>query len=280
MELQIKKFDNRSVVDKRRKFSSPIIVVIGKRNTGKSELIKNIMFCNSDIPSGIIISPTESGNSFYSDFCPGIFVHSQYDSELIKKIIKRQKKLIKKKGKHPSNDFFIILDDCMYDSKTIGRDINIREIFLNGRHYQIFLILSLQYVMDLPVSLRSNIDYVFCLRENNLQNVEKLYKSFFGIFPSKIFFNQAFSKITENYGSIVLDNTSRSNRIDECIFWFRATFPLPNFRIGNKKLWKMHDKYYEDVSDASEDEKESKAFDDIKTKTSQKLKTILTNKTK
>ena len=32
--------------------------------------------------------------------------------------------------------------------------------------------------MDLPPALRANVDYVFILRENIIQNREKLYKSF------------------------------------------------------------------------------------------------------
>lgn len=272
MELQIKKFNVSLFEQKRKQGSSPITIIIGKRNTGKSQIIKAIMHANRDIPSGIAISPTETSNSFYSTFCPKLFVHTAYNPQIIENIIKKQKEKIKKYGKRPENDFFLILDDCMFESKKIGRDVGIREIFLNGRHYQIFLILSLQYVMDLPVVLRSNADYVFCLRENNLQNVEKLYKCFFGIFPSKGMFNQAFAGITENYGSIVLDNTSRSNKINSCVYWFRAPYPSKDFRIGNKKFWKLHNKYYNEDSDQDEDEQN----DDLILSPQAKLKTILT----
>ena len=99
--------------------------------------------------------------------------------------------------------------------------------------------------MDLPVALRSNIDYVFCMHENNVANVERLYKSFFGIFQTKNAFSQAFNVITENYGSMVCDNLSRSNRIDECVFWFRAAYPCPSFKMGSQKFWKFHNNFYD-----------------------------------
>lgn len=255
--LQIKKFDATIISQKRRSESAPIICVIGKRNTGKSEVIRNLLYHNRTIPTGIVISPTESGNSFYSKFCPDLFIHHEFNPDLLRIILKRQKRKVKLYGKNPKNDFFLILDDCMYNSKEICNNIHIKEIFRNGRHFQIMLIMSAQYVMDLPVSLRSNIDYVFCMRENNIQNAERLYKSFFGIFSNKNMFIQAFNVITENYGSIVLDNLSRSNRICECVYWFRAPFPPPVFRLGSAKMWKTHQQKY-DESRLLEDDHDTK----------------------
>lgn len=283
MEIQIKRFDPDNIVNKRHQYSSPITVVIGKRNTGKSQLIKSILYANKDIPSGIVISPTDAGNSFYSSFCPEIFIHYQYNPKLLKNIIKRQKKKIKKYGKIPNNDFFIVLDDCMYNTRAINRDVHLREIFLNGRHLQIYLIMSVQYVMDLPVSLRSNIDYVFCMKENNLQNIDKLYKSFFGVFPSKSSFTQAFSKMTDNYGSMVLDNTSRSSHLDSCIFWFRAKFPSPEFKLGNSQIWllnniilkKKNDYDISSSSSSSEGHEQKKKKRSKKNKADSILKTIM-----
>ena len=43
------------------------------------------------------------------------------------------------------------------------------------------LLLSAQYVMDLPPDLRTQVDYVFSLRENVMSNREKLYKQFFAL---------------------------------------------------------------------------------------------------
>ena len=114
---------------------------------------------------------------------------------------------------------FVLMDDCMYDNKFM-RDTCIRQCFMNGRHWKIFFMLTMQYCMDLPPALRANVDYVFILRENIIQNREKLYKSFFGIFPSFDMFNKVMDACTENYECIVLDNTSKSNRIEDCVFWY------------------------------------------------------------
>jgi Poxvirus A32 protein len=228
------------VTDKIRSESSPVICVIGKRNTGKSQVIQSILSANRTIPSGIIMCPTETGNAFYSNFCPDSFIYNDFEPDILKKIMNRQKNIIKERGKHPENDFFIILDDCMYNSKEICNNLHIKEIFRNGRHFQITIVVAVQYVMDLPIALRSNIDLVFCMRENNLNNLDRLYKSFFGIFPTKNDFIQAFNKITENYGAIVVDTLSRSNCIQDCVFWYRAEYPCKPFKIGSEEFWQFH----------------------------------------
>jgi len=97
--------------------------------------------------------------------------------------------------------------------------------------------------MDLTPDLRANIDYIFILRENILQNREKIYKNFFGIFPSFDMFNQVMNSCTENYECLVLDNTSRSNKIEDCVFWYKAKLHS-NFRIGSPALWAFHNKNY------------------------------------
>ena len=128
----------------------------------------------------------------------------------------------------------MLVDDCMYDSKFL-KDTCIRQCFMNGRHLKIFFMLTMQYVMDLPPALRANVDYVFILRENIIQNREKLYKSFFGIFPSFDMFCKVNDSCQENYDCLVLDNTVKSTSIQDCFFWYKATV-RKNFKVGSPEL--------------------------------------------
>ena len=98
--------------------------------------------------------------------------------------------------------------------------------------------------MDLPPDLRANIDYIFILRENIIQNQEKLYKNFFGIFPQFSIFQDVMNTCTEGYDCLVLDNTSKSNNIQDCVFWYRAK-PERHFRIGSRELWNFNAKNYD-----------------------------------
>jgi len=244
MSITLQKFNPKSIEQRRVNGSGPpTCVFIGKRGTGKSTLVADILYYIRRIAGGVTISATEDGNAYYSSFVPEILIHSEYKPEIIQGIINRQKKVINGSRKGSENDVFLLLDDCMYDKKMI-KDPNIRGIFMNGRHWRITFMLTMQYCMDLPPDLRANIDYIFILRENIIQNQEKIYKNFFGIFPRFSVFQDVLNSCTEGYDCLVLDNTSKSNNIKDCVFWYRAK-PNRKFRIGSKELWDYCKKKYD-----------------------------------
>ena len=233
MDLTLRKFNPATIEDGRT------IFIIAKRNSGKSVLTKDIMFFKRHIPLGIVQSGTEEGNGYYSSFVPDIFVYSDLDLDAINRLIERQRRACKEGKARPA---FIVLDDLMYDAKFL-KDKTIRSIFMNGRHWKIFIIVTAQFAGDIPPAIRSNIDYVFVLRENILQNRERLFRNFFGIFPSFDSFCQTLDATTNNYECLVLDNTSKSNKIEDCIFWYKAD-PNRSFRMGSTKMWDYHKKTY------------------------------------
>lgn len=236
MSITLSKFNPKKIEERRVSGSGPATCVfIGKRGTGKSTLVADILYHLRHINAGVAISATEDGNAFYSNFIPELLIHPEYKPDVIQQVITRQKEAIKNKNTKSDKDVFLLLDDCMYDKKMI-RDTNIRGIFMNGRHWRITFMLTMQYCMDLPPDLRANIDYVFILRENIIQNQEKLYKNFFGIFPHFSVFQDVLNSCTEGYDCLVLDNTSKSNSIQDCVYWYRAK-PDRKFKIGSKELW-------------------------------------------
>ena len=242
MNIQLKKFKAENMADDK------VCVFIGKRGTGKSTLVTDILYHKKHLPAGIVMSATEEGNHHYKQYVPDLFIYGDYEREAIERVLERQKKLISA-GKDTGS--FILLDDCMYDRKFM-KDICIRQCFMNGRHWKLFFMLTMQYCMDLTPDLRANVDYVFILRENVLQNREKLYKSFFGVFPTFDMFNQVMNACTENYECLVLDNTSKSNKIEDCVFWYKASM-RKNFRIGSDQLWNFHKKNYNSKQDTNLD---------------------------
>jgi hypothetical protein len=234
MNIQLRKFNPASMKDDK------VCVLIGKRNTGKSTLVTDILYHKKHLPAGIVMSATEEGNHHYQQYVPDLFIYGDYDREAIERVLERQRQILLQNK--PISPAFILLDDCMYDKKFM-KDTCIRKCFMNGRHWKIFFMLTMQYCMDLTPDLRANVDYVFILRENIIQNREKLYKAFFGIFPTFDMFNQIMNACTENYECLVLDNTSKSNKIEDCVFWYKAKLH-PQFRIGSPQLWNYHKKHY------------------------------------
>ena len=235
--LSLRKFDMSRIKDDK------VVVFIGKRDTGKSFLIRDLLFHHRGVPIGTVISGTESANSFYSTIIPPLFIHEEFNTMIIANMLKRQKTLAEKIRKDletrgtTSVDprTFIIMDDCLYDS-TWTRDKYIRSLFMNGRHWKILYIVALQYCMGIPPNLRTNIDYVFILRENIVANRKRLYDQFAGMFPDFDSFCQIMDQCTENYECLVIDNNAKSNKIEDQVFWYKAA-SHPNFRIGAPEFW-------------------------------------------
>jgi hypothetical protein len=236
MQLCLRKFDPSKMKD------AATCVVLGKRNTGKSVLTKDIMWHKRDrIPAGVVFSATEEGNSFYSDWVPPTFVYSNFDRDALQGVIDTQKKR-KKEG--TASNLFLILDDCMYDKKLL-KDTSMRMLFMNGRHWKFFLLLTAQYCGDIGPDIRSNIDYVFLLRNNIPNERDKLYKNFLGMMPSFASFCQLMDNTTNDYECLVLDNTSCSNNLEDCLFWYKANPARPAFRMGAPSFWRFHSDHYD-----------------------------------
>lgn len=237
LNLRLRKFDMSKIKHDK------VVVLIGKRETGKSFLVKDLLWHHQSLPFGSVISGTEGANQFYSKVVPPMFIHEEYSPLVIANVLKRQKLIAKK----ISNDLatrgqtavdprnFLILDDCLYDQSWI-KDRNVRYLFMNGRHVHTMFIITMQYAMGIPPSLRTNIDYVFILRENIVANRRRLYEQYAGMFPDFDSFCQVMNQCTENYECLVIDNNAKSNKLEDQVFWYKAA-PRPDFRLCSPDLW-------------------------------------------
>jgi hypothetical protein len=257
MTLELKKFDMKSISFKPNENKGPVVVLIGKRDTGKSFLVRDLLYYQQDIPIGTVISGTEEGNGFYAKMVPKLFVHNEYNTAIVENILKRQRtvlKQIKKEMetyKRSSIDprAFVILDDCLYDN-TWTRDKMMRLLFMNGRHWKVMLVITMQYPLGIPPTLRTNIDFVFILRENYIANRKRIYENYAGMFPTFESFCQVMDQCTENYECLVINNNSKSNKLHDQVFWYKAE-SHNDFRLGSKEFWELS----KGISDEDEEEK-------------------------
>jgi hypothetical protein len=245
MTLELKKFDMKSISFKPNENKGPVVVLIGKRDTGKSFLVRDLLFYQQEIPIGTVISGTEEGNGFYGKMVPKLFVHNEYNSAIIENILKRQRTVLKQIKKEMETykrstidpRAFVILDDCLYDN-TWSRDKLMRLLFMNGRHWKVMLVITMQYPLGIPPTLRTNIDYVFILRENYIANRKRIYENYAGMFPTFESFCQVMDQCTENYECLVINNNSKSNKLHDQVFWYKAD-SHGDFRLGSKEFWEL-----------------------------------------
>ena len=83
MTLQLRKFDMKNIQFDTNKTQGPVIVLIGRRDTGKSFLVKDLLYYHQDIPIGTVISGTEAGNGYYAKMVPRLFIHDEYNENII-----------------------------------------------------------------------------------------------------------------------------------------------------------------------------------------------------
>lgn len=240
VSLDISFFDPRTI--KR----NSIILVIGKRGSGKSTVARDIMSYHSDIKAGLCICKTNRMNGFWSPHIPARFIHEQYSQQLTYNLLEYQeKKWLRHKRKcirhgktaklEDIKPIFAIYDDVTFD-KSFLRDQATRELFMNGRHYNIMVVITCQWMMDMDPGLRNQVDYVFMLRDNKLTNKRRMHEYFAGAIDHYSVFNRVFMTCTENREAMVLFNNSTSNYIPDSIFFYRAKVDHI-YRLGDDKYW-------------------------------------------
>ncbi len=233
MEIELRKFDINDIKDDK------VVVLIGKRETGKSFLCKDILYNHSNIPVGQVISGTEAANEFYSKMVPKLFIHEEYQPAIIQNILKRQRMMLDKWKANNTIDprAFLVLDDCLYDNSWT-KDKNVRSLFMNGRHFKILFMITMQYALGIPPNLRTNIDYIFILRENYVSNRKRLYEHYAGMFPNFEMFCQVMDQCTENYECLVVHNNAKSNKLQDQVFWYKAE-PHDDVKLGSRQFWEF-----------------------------------------
>src|SRR6185295_12335930 len=103
----------------------------------------------------------------------------------------------------------------------------------------------------------------FICKEPKLGNQKRLYEHYAGIFPTFQMFRAVLQHCTKNYGCLVIDNSSTSDKIEDQVFWYRSDLSdkpdWDNFRLCYPVFWKNNEKYLlgkekeEEVAEEDED---------------------------
>ena len=236
MKFKLRRLDMNIITD------DSVIVAIGKRRTGKSWVIRDLMYHKQNLQLGKVICPTERPSPFYSDFIPSVCIDDEYTPKKVNDILKRQKRIMNKIKKGDNDidpNFFLIMDDCLYDDSWT-KTKEMRNIFMNGRHYKILFVLAMQYVLGIPPMLRTNIDFVFLMRDNITSNRRRIYEQYAGMFPNFKFFEKVMNQCTENRECLVLHLSSLSNDLSNQVYWYKASDP-GDFKMCPEFLWQQND---------------------------------------
>ena len=106
------------------------------------------------------------------------------------------------------------------------------------RWLKVFFIITMQFPLGIQPALRTNVDYVFILREPYMNNRRRLFENYGSAFPSFEFFCQMMDQCTQNYECIVINNNTQSNKLEDTIFWYKAEVH-GEFKMGAPELWRQ-----------------------------------------
>ena len=258
--LLLTKFTPRSIKPNR------IITVIGKRGSGKTVLLRDLMYQLRDrFDLVLALTGTEASADAFRQYIPECFI---FDVE-IKKIAKAVEiaKVLRKHGN--TREILIIMDDFMDKKSILDADV-FRDIGYNGRNFNFTLIISLQYCMEMKPFLRSQIDYCFVFFEPNRSNRKKLWEYFFGIFDDFDSFTHTLSKCTRNFECMVLDTTQNTGDVQDQLHYYKSDINVSQlqFRTCKSIFWYLNDLYknssYSNVNNL---------FDDLISRTEDNKKT-------
>jgi len=157
----------------------------------------------------------------------------------------------------------LIFDDLT--SKRHFRKLDIlEELFSNGRHYHAILLISCQYVKQLPPPLRGNCDYIIILHNAKL-SCRILYEEFIGLPDSFAAFMRLMRAVTGQkdqngrplYNGLVFDNTAVSYKLEHMFFIYRTegVDALSHVKLGTES-WRTFTKTHFKDAEQEEEVKE------------------------
>jgi hypothetical protein len=230
-KLEIKRLDVKLLQPRK------IYAFFGRRGSGKTVLALDI-FGRLPLDFGIACSPTTSTISDLHQLMPKACVFQDgINQEQLMRFNDCTSGMVAN-GK--IREFGLFADDCGYDSKQFGGK-PMRMIAQNGRHQHITACWTFQYVTSLVPSVRAQCDWVFISKNAIRDDQVKLFKAFGGILGSFPVFQKVLESCTSNYSALVINASSPSMNISDCVFYYKAEWGKPKARMFRPIFWKLSD---------------------------------------
>ena len=168
--IKILYMNNFTIVNK-------ITSLLAKRNSGKSVLLKHLVESEKHKFSKIwVICPTEKINRFYSDIVDDECIFDSYDEKWVNKLIDKMTQINSNQPAKERKNVLLILDDLVSDT-NFHQSPSFKKIIIRGRHINIAIILTFQYLNLIPPTARSNLDTLF-VGQMNKQSIDLLVSEF------------------------------------------------------------------------------------------------------
>ena len=196
----------------------PHILVVGKADNGKDLVVDNIMKYYAEKYDSVlsIVCPPDRMQSFYDSDYPNTEIRCGFQEEYLKKLL-HEAMIAMSIGSE--KNCMLVIDDCI-DTTEFWDNKTVEEILMNGRHYKIPYILTMQNPARIPLEFVSTFDYIFVMNEESESNRKKIYDYYADVFPSRFAFEKIFTECTRENQAMVICRKESCDGLNKMIFWF------------------------------------------------------------
>lgn len=260
--INLKRFDI-NIVKK-----NSVCIIIGKRSTGKTTLVKDLIYNNHNIknvPDVNLFVPSELYKTKNEYSLSDNNTYHIYSSELLENITKTLRNNCKKNLVKESLSIF---DDCILKSN----DKSVKDIFINGgHHFKMTTILTITHPLDLSNQLISCTEYVFIFKNDVNSSRRNIYDKYARFLPTFEIFNDIFDSL-DDYECLVISPYSTNNIYEYPIFWYKANV---NQEKNNKRKFENTNVDHEsNKKDCVEEINNKRKYQDIQDKNTEKTNEI------
>ena len=233
-------------------------LIMGKRNTGKTVLLGDLIFHRQKMEFGMAIAGSVDSLYQIRKYHPDTFIFQHFNEDLISNFFNKVKKLNgKMRRRHLEMvDCYLILDDTGFD-QTMWQSTVLREIMQNGRQYNLSLFICMQYGKALHPNMRSQIDYAFILKEKAPEMLNKIYDCFAGgHYPDKQTFRAVLHGCTLSYKCMVIRNADvieSDGDFEGGVYFYKAKKEHKPFTVGCDAMWRYHFRKYNNHYETDEE---------------------------
>ena len=219
------------------------IGLLGQRRQGKTTLGEDLLYHIKFRRAYALCGSVGSMKSFRK------FI---FDTYIQRATIERVEELVQQQAERSEDESLteeevencLIIDDKGFDKKFM-KHATMGELASNGRQFKMATLIMVQYLYQMTTELRGNLDYIIFTREQSVDNSEKARKQYGGLCgrgaTGVAVWSALCAESTMNRCVMVIDQTiTDSVSVEDCYFWYRARFPMPRWRLGDKAYEDYH----------------------------------------
>jgi len=188
-------------------------LIINSDEMDNSKIVNNLIFKYEQSYEEIIVIHEFGRNNYTSNIAK---VHRPDDDGVLKHVLDEKK--------HKSNKMLILEYSS---SKLLKKDKSrFYEVMMNGRHYNITIVVVEKVPPIIPPEIRLNIDRVIVGKYIEKPIMQKIYDNYFGILPERSIL-YALMDYVDDCNYIMVNNRKRSTVITDKLHFFVRTEFMP-----------------------------------------------------